>query len=90
MIDPSFQRVNILFVLSFEDDAVKRAHTGYFPLKAEIKGHNVMIDGQNVFHQPLENYLRTYDNIRKIATGQGDDTQLVVYQIIPILKDILT
>ena len=38
-----------------------------------------MIDGQNVFHQPLENYLRTYDNIRKIATGQGDDIQLVVY-----------
>ena len=27
---------------------------------------------QNLFNQPLKNCLRTYDNIRKIATGQGD------------------
>ena len=32
-----------------------------------------MIDGQNFFDQPVENSLRTYDNIRKIAIGQGDD-----------------
>ena len=32
-----------------------------------------MIDGKNVFDQPVRNDLITYDNIRKIATGQGDD-----------------
>ena len=32
-----------------------------------------MIDGQNVFDQPVKNDLRTYDNIQKIAIGQGDD-----------------
>ena len=32
-----------------------------------------MIDGQNVFDKPVKNDLRTYDNIRKIAIGQGDD-----------------
>ena len=32
-----------------------------------------MIDGQNFFDQPVKNNLRTYDKIRKIATGQGDD-----------------
>ena len=32
-----------------------------------------MIDGQNVFDQPLKNNLRTFDNIRKISIGQGDD-----------------
>ena len=32
-----------------------------------------MIDGQNVFDQPARNNLITYDNIRKITTGQGDD-----------------
>ena len=32
-----------------------------------------MIDGKNFFVQPVKNKLRTYDNIRKIATGQGDD-----------------
>ena len=32
-----------------------------------------MIDGQNFFDQPVRNDLMTYDNIRKIATGQVDD-----------------
>ena len=32
-----------------------------------------MIDGKNVFDQLIKNDEITYDNIRKIATGQGDD-----------------
>ena len=32
-----------------------------------------MIDGQNFFDQPIRNNFITYDNIRKIATCQGDD-----------------
>ena len=32
-----------------------------------------MIDGLNFFNQPVKNNLITYDNIRKIATRQGDD-----------------
>ena len=32
-----------------------------------------MINRQNFFDQPIKNNSRTYDNIRKIATGQGDD-----------------
>ena len=32
-----------------------------------------MIDGKNFFDQPVKNNKATYENIRKIATGQGDD-----------------
>ena len=32
-----------------------------------------MIDGKNFFDQPTKNDKITYNNIRKIATGQGDD-----------------
>ena len=32
-----------------------------------------MIDGQNFFDQPVRHKLMIYDNIRKIATDQGDD-----------------
>ena len=32
-----------------------------------------MIDGRNLFDQPINNMFKTYGNIRKIATGQGDD-----------------
>ena len=32
-----------------------------------------MIDGKNFFYQPINSDLKTYENIRRIATGQGDD-----------------
>ena len=32
-----------------------------------------MIDGKNFFDQPINSMIKTYENIRKIATGQGDD-----------------
>ena len=32
-----------------------------------------MIDGKNFFDQPINNTLKKYEDIRKIATGQGDD-----------------
>ena len=32
-----------------------------------------MINGENFFDQPVKNKKITYDNIRKIATGHGDD-----------------
>ena len=32
-----------------------------------------MIDGKNFFDQPINSMTKTYENIRKIATGQGDD-----------------
>ena len=32
-----------------------------------------MINGENFFDQPIKNNKVTYENIRKIAIGQGDD-----------------
>ena len=32
-----------------------------------------MIDGKSFFYQPVKSVMTTYDNILKIATGQGDD-----------------
>ena len=32
-----------------------------------------MIDGRNFCDQPINNINKTYENIRKISTGQGDD-----------------
>ena len=32
-----------------------------------------MVDVKNFFDWPIKSDMRTYDNIRKIATGQGDD-----------------
>ena len=32
-----------------------------------------MIDGKNFFDQPINNMVKTYENIRNITIGQGDD-----------------
>ena len=32
-----------------------------------------MINGENFFDQPIKNNKETYENIRKIVIGQGDD-----------------
>ena len=39
----------------------------------EIEDYNIMIDGRDFFNQTIKNCLRTYDNIQKVATGQGND-----------------
>ena len=73
LINPSFQGVNRLFVLSFENENDRTSRTNYYLPKVEIKDYNVMIDGRNFFDQPINSINKTYENIRKIATGKGDD-----------------
>ena len=73
LIDPSFQGVNKLYVLSLENEEGREANTGYYPSKVEIKDYNVMIIGKNFFDQPVKSDMRTCDNLPKIAAGQGDD-----------------
>ena len=73
LIDPIFQGVNRLFVLSFENKDDKTENRKYYLPIEGIKDYNVMINGQNFFEQPVKNDLRTYDNIQNIAIGLGDD-----------------
>ena len=73
LIEPSFQGVNRLFVLAFENDDQRISNKRYYIPNVEIKNYNVMIDGKNLFDQPVKNDKVTYENIRKAATGQEDD-----------------
>ena len=68
LINPSFQGVNRLFVLSFENKDDWTVHAKHYLPTVEIKNHNVMIDRQNCFDQPVKNNLITY-NIQKIVIG---------------------
>ena len=65
--------MNRLFVLSLENEGDRTSHSNYYLPKVEIQDCNVMIDGKNFFDQPINSDLKTYENIRKINTGQGDD-----------------
>ena len=61
-----FQGMIRLFVLAFEDDVQRTGNEIYYLPNVEIKDYNVMIDGKNVFDQPVKNSKITYENIRKI------------------------
>ena len=73
LIEPSFQGINRLFVLAFENDAQRTSNKRYYIPNVEIKDYNVMIDGKNFFDQPIKNDKAKYKNNRKNATGQEDD-----------------
>ena len=61
LIDPSFEEVNRLFVLPFEDcDDGRESHKQYYLPTVEIKDYNVMIDGRNFFDQPIKNDFKTW------------------------------
>ena len=73
LVEPSFQGVNRLFVLAFENDNHRSSTRHYNLPTVEIKDYNIMINGENFFDQPIKNNKVTYNNIKKIAIGQGDD-----------------
>ena len=87
-IDAFFQGVNRLFILAFnntiEDVAgnpinntanrVQRdSHRKYFLPRVNITNYNVLIDDRNFYDHPISNQVKKYDEIRKVATGKGDD-----------------
>ena len=73
LIESSVQGVNRLFVLAFENNEQRASNKRCYIPNVEMKDYNVMIDGKNFFDQPINNNFKTYENIRKITAGQGDD-----------------
>ena len=87
LVEPSFQGVNRLFVLAFENDDDRTSNDEYYLPTVEIKDYNIVINGENFFDQPIKNNKITYDNIRKIATGKGDDYTTGCLLDYPYFKD---
>ena len=63
---------NRLFVLEFENDTQRTSSKRYYLPNVEIKAYNAMIDVKKFFDQPIKSNKVTYENIRKIAAGEGD------------------
>ena len=78
-LDASFQGVNRMFVLAFNNtdgnanQVERNSRRKYFFPRVNIINYNVLIDGRNFFDQPISDQIKKYDEIRKIATGKGDD-----------------
>ena len=78
-LDASFQGVNRLFVLAFDnteddDKKVERdSHRKYFLPRVDIANYNVLIDSRNFYDQLINDQIKKYDEIRKVATGKEDN-----------------
>ena len=87
LVEPSFQRVDRVFVLAYENDAQRTSARGFYLPNVEIKNYNVMINGENIFDQPIKNNKVTYENVRKICASSGDDYATGCLLDYPYFKD---
>ena len=58
--------------MSLESENDRISHLEHYFPKVEIKDYNLKIDGKSFSDQPINNDTKTYENIRKIVTGQRD------------------
>ena len=49
LIDPTFTKVNISFVLSFENEDDRTSFSKYYVPYVQIRNFNVLIDGKSFF-----------------------------------------
>ena len=79
LLPASFQGIKRLFVLAYtiaagaannESDIKNRK---YFLPRTEIKNYNVFIDGRNFYNHRINDFIKQYDEVTKVSTGQGDD-----------------
>ena len=59
-LNPRFQGLIRIFVLSFENGNDRTVNTKYYLPTVEINDYNIMINGKNSFDQPVKSSVRTY------------------------------
>ena len=67
LIDPTFAKVNRLFVLLFENKEDRTSFSKYYVPKVEIKDFNLLIDGKSFFDVPVKNKEKAYEKIMSIS-----------------------
>ena len=69
IIDPTFNKVNRLFVLSFENENDRTSFSRYYVSNVQIK--NVLIDSKSFFDTPIKNKEETYE--QNMEMGRNND-----------------
>ena len=74
LIDPTFTKVNRLFVLSYENETDRTSFSKYYEPKVEIKDFNVLIDVKPFFEIPVKNKEEAYKQIIGISKNNDYST----------------
>ena len=70
LIDPTFSRVNRLFVLLFENKDDRTSYSKYYTPKVEIKHFNVLIDGKSFLDVAIKN-KETYEKVIEMSKNSN-------------------
>ena len=80
LLNASFQGVWRLFVFgtvitagAANDEADIKSNKKYFFPRGEINNYNALIDRKKIYAQPINDFIKQYNEVRKVSTGQGDD-----------------
>ena len=76
LLSASFQGVKRLFVLNYvidtgaaNNEAGIKNNRKYFLPRRKIENYNVLIDGRNLYDQPINDLIKEYNEGRKVSTG---------------------
>ena len=75
-LDPSFQGVNRLFIMAYNNLANQPTRNGqrkYYLPRIDRKKYNVIIDGRNFYDNPIESDIGKYRELKKVMIGKGED-----------------
>ena len=86
MIDPTFTKVNRLFVLSFENENDRTSFSKYYVPNVQIKDFNVLIDGKSFFEMPIKMVKKHTNELSKWEKTMI--TQQTIYWIISTFQNI--
>ena len=67
LIDPTFTNVNILFVITFENEIDRTSLSKYYVPKIKIKDFNVLSDGKSFFDIPIRSKEESYEQIIEMS-----------------------
>ena len=76
-LDPSFQGVNRLFIMVYNntENANQPTRDGrrkYYLPRIDLNKYNVIIDGRNFYDNPIESDIEKYRELKKVI-GKGED-----------------
>ena len=74
LIDPTFNKVNRLFVLSFENEEDRTSFSKYYTPKVEVKDFDVLIDRKGFFDALVKNKEEAYEKIIEISKNNDYTT----------------
>ena len=75
-LDPSFQGVNRLSIMAYnrvDDQPTRNGQRKYYLPRIDLNKYNVIIDGRNVYDNPIESDIEKYRELKKVMIGKGED-----------------